>query len=156
WQVFDPHRAEKGGVRWHTVEGPFVLKHKGRYFQMYSGGNWKNVTYGVSYGATDDIRAEREWTQVEHTASRLLLLRTIPGVVIGPGHNSVIRGPDNRQLFCVYHRWAPDGSARVLALDRQEFVGARLEVLGPTTAPQPAPLSATIEGFESWRSDRGD
>ncbi|MEW6130872.1 MAG: family 43 glycosylhydrolase [Acidobacteriota bacterium] len=28
WQVYDPNRLEKGGVRWHTIEGPFVLKHK--------------------------------------------------------------------------------------------------------------------------------
>lgn len=39
WQVYDPQRAEKGGVRWHTVEGPFVLQRKGRYYQMFSGGN---------------------------------------------------------------------------------------------------------------------
>jgi hypothetical protein len=25
WQVYDPQRREKGGVRWHTVEGPAVL-----------------------------------------------------------------------------------------------------------------------------------
>jgi hypothetical protein len=52
WQVYDPARAEKGGVRWHTVEGPFVLRHKRLYYQMFSGGNWKNETYGVSYAVS--------------------------------------------------------------------------------------------------------
>ena len=40
WQVYDPARASKGGVKWHTVEGSFVLKRKGTYYQMFSGGNW--------------------------------------------------------------------------------------------------------------------
>src|SRR5215213_99680 len=52
WQVYDPNRAEKVGVRWHTVEGPAVIKYRGRYFQMYSGGNWQNTSYGVSFAVT--------------------------------------------------------------------------------------------------------
>jgi len=139
WQVFDPHRIEKGGVRWHTVEGPFVLKRKGRYYQMFSGGNWKNPSYGVSYALADSIHSREEWSQLEHSREVPLVLSTIPGVVVGPGHNSVVRGPDNRQLYCVYHRWAPDGSARLLSLDRLEWVGDRLSVLGPSTTPQENP-----------------
>jgi hypothetical protein len=67
--------------------------------------------------------------------------------VIGPGHNSVVRGPDNRQLFCVYHRWAEDSSDRVLAIDRQDWAGERMIVLGPSTDPQPAPLLPTFADF---------
>ncbi len=147
WQVYDPHRAEKGGVRWHTVEGSFVLKRKGRYYHMFSGGNWQNVTYGVGYAVTDDINTPDEWEQVCDGQHVLPILRTIPGQVVGPGHNSVVRGPDNRQLFCVYHRWADDASARVMCIDRLEWVGERLTVLGPSTSPQPAPLPPTIQGF---------
>ena len=46
WQIYDPQRAEKGGVRWHTIEGPFVLTRKGLFYQMCSGGNWQNPSYG--------------------------------------------------------------------------------------------------------------
>src|SRR5688572_11240934 len=63
WQVYDPARKEKGGVRWHTVEGPFVLKRKGVYYEMFSGGNWKNVSYGVSYATTRRLDGEGEWEQ---------------------------------------------------------------------------------------------
>ena len=64
WQVYDPHRLDRDGVRWHTVEGPFVLKHKGRYYQMFSGGNWQNPSYGVGHTISADVEAPGEWRQV--------------------------------------------------------------------------------------------
>ncbi len=157
WQVYDPQRAEKGGVRWHTVEGPFVLKHKGRLYQMFSGGNWQNVTYGVSYALSDTIERADEWEQVADGERVLPILRTIPGEVIGPGHNSVVRGPDNRQLFCVYHRWL-EGEGRVLAIDRLDWIGERMTVLGPSTTPQPAPYEPACADYfdEDRAADLGD
>jgi GH43 family beta-xylosidase len=132
WQVYDPQRANKGGVRWHTIEGSFVLKRKGRYYQMFSGGNWQNISYGVSYAVADAPYQPEEWAQHADGQATLPILRTIPGKVIGPGHNSVVRGPNNRQLFCVYHRWTDDISARVLAIDPLDWVGERLIVSGPS------------------------
>ena len=156
WQVYDPQRAEKDGVRWHTIEGSFVLKHKGRYYHMFSGGNWQNVSYGVSYAITEDIAAAEEWRQVADGEQVLPIIRTIPGAVIGPGHNSVVRGPDNQQLFCVYHRWAHDGSGRVIAIDRLDWVGERMIVLGPSVEPQPVPNPATTAGWDGWMGIDGD
>lgn len=150
WHVFDPERAEKGGVRWHTIEGPFVLKYKGLYYQMFSAGNWKDISYGVSYAITDGIR-EGEWRQVADGERVLPILRTIPGKVIGPGHNSVVRGPDNQQLFCIYHRWSEDCNVRALAIDRLEWVGDRLIVLGPSSTSQPIPIPPTRA--DEFRSD---
>ena len=141
WHVYHPNRPEKGFVRWHTVEGPFVLRRKGVYYEMFSGGNWQNPTYGVSYATARSLADPGEWTQAE-----LPILRTT-GEVVGPGHNSVVRGPDNRQLYCVYHRWAPDLSARdvrAMAIDPLDWAGERMIVLGPTTAPQPGPVPPTI------------
>jgi GH43 family beta-xylosidase len=142
WQVYDPERREKGGVRWHTVEGPTVLKHKGRYYEMFSGGNWQNTTYGVSFATAARVDEPSEWEQACDGAHVLPILRTLPGKVLGPGHNSVVRGPDNRQLFCIYHRWAEEG--RVLAIDRLDWAGERMLVLGPSTTPQPAPIAPTF------------
>lgn len=144
WQIFDPCRAEKGNLRWHTLEGPFVLKHKGRYYQMFSGGNYQNESYGVGYGVTEDIKERAEWQQGIDGQRRLPILHSIPGAVAGPGHNSVTPGPDHRQLFCVYHEIKPDQGlfARVLAVDRLEWIGNRLAVLGPSFTPQPSPIQA--------------
>jgi GH43 family beta-xylosidase len=143
WQVYDPKRAEKGGVRWHTLEGPFVLKHKNKYYQMFSAGNWKNASYGVSYALSDRPGAV-DWKQAADGEVVLPALCSIADKVVGPGHNSVVRGPDNHQTFCVYHRWSENCSDRVLAIDRMDWVGERLLVIGPTTTPQREPLSPTF------------
>jgi len=152
WQVYDPQRKEKGGVRWHTVEGPSVIKRKGTYFEMFSGGNWQNTTYGVSFAVTDDISAQGEWQQYSDGEKVLPVLRTVPETVIGPGHNCIVRGPNNRELYCVYHRWTDAG--RVLAIDRMDVVDRRLFVLGATNTPQPAPFKSLVSGFtDGWRTD---
>lgn len=138
WQVYDPARKEKGGVRWHTVEGPFVLKRKGIYYEMFSGGNWKNISYGVSFAVSETLTDDHEWSQFCDGKQTRPILRTIPGKVIGPGHNSVVSGPNGRELYCVYHRW--QGDNRVMAIDRMDFCGAgRLFIIGPSTHRQPVP-----------------
>src|SRR4029077_21009092 len=134
-------RPEKGGVRWHTVEGPFVLARKGLFYEMFSGGNWQHPTYGVGYATAARLEDPREWTQAADGERALPVLRS-GGEVVGPGHNSVVRGPDNRQLWCVYHRWM--SGARVLAIDPLDWAGERLLVLGPTTGPRPAPIPPTL------------
>ncbi len=140
WQIFDPHRVSKGGVRWHTVEGPFVLKHNGRYYLMFSGGNWQNESYGVAYAVSARLDEVEEWRQECDGVTRPPLLRSRPqDGVIGPGHNSVAVGPDGSELFCVYHRWQPETHERALAIDRLGWEGDDLVVYGPTTTPQPAP-----------------
>lgn len=157
WQIYDPHRKEKGGVRWHTIEGAFVLKRKGIYYEMFSGGNWQNVTYGVSFAITDDIEKREEWRQFSDGEKVLPILRTVPDLVVGPGHNSVIRGLNSREIFCIYHRWTADG--RVLAIDRMDFVGTRIFINGATFEPQIAPFPPTFADFfdgeslnENWQN----
>jgi GH43 family beta-xylosidase len=137
WQIYDPQRKEKGGVRWHTVEGPALIERKGTYFEMFSGGNWQNNSYGVSFAITDDLHSPDEWQQHADGENLLPIIRTSPEVV-GPGHNSIVRGPNGRELYCVYHRWTDAG--RVMAIDRLDVAGKRIYVVGPTTAPQPTPF----------------
>ena len=124
WQVYDPARKEKGGVRWHTVEGPFVFKRKGTYFVMFSGGNWQNPTYGVSFATSSTLNRDGEWDQFCDGEKLLPILSTYPEKLVGPGHNSVVRGPNNRELYCVYHCW--EGGERVVAVNRMDFVDDRL------------------------------
>jgi GH43 family beta-xylosidase len=168
WQVYDPARKEKGGVRWHTIEGPFVLKRKGVYYEMFSAGNWQNLGYGVSFAVSDSIEREQEWSQYSDGEKIPPILSTVPGRVVGPGHNSVITGPNGRELYCVYHRWEADH--RVLAIDRMDFAGGeRMFIAGPTFEPEPAPYKPLIDDrFEkldverwtiregNWSVDSGD
>jgi GH43 family beta-xylosidase len=146
WHVYHPNRPEKGGVRWHTVEGPFVLRRKGLLYEMFSGGNWQSPTYGVSYATARSLQEPGEWKQAADGERVLPILRS-GGEVVGPGHNSAVRGPDNRQLYCVYHRWSADLKERVMAIDPLDWAGERMLILGPTTAPQPGPIQPAISGL---------
>jgi GH43 family beta-xylosidase len=143
WHVYHPNRPEKGGVRWHTVEGPFVLRRKGLFYAMFSGGNWRTPTYGVSYATARSLQDPGEWKQAADGERVLPILRS-GGEVVGPGHNSVVRGPDNRQLYCVYHRWSADLKERVMAIDPLDWAGERMLILGPTTTPQPGPIQPAV------------
>lgn len=146
WQVYDAEREEKGGVRWHTVEGPFVTKYKGKYYQMFSGGNWKNPSYGVGYGLTGDIERNEEWNQMCDGDRVPPILQTAPDAVHGPGHNSVVRSPNNMQQYCVYHRWG-NGEGRQMAIDTLDWAGERMFILGPSHTPQSAPAQAYFADF---------
>ncbi len=144
WQVYDPERKEKGDVRWHTVEGPSVIKRKGIYYEMFSGGNWQNKSYGVSYATTDDLDTRDEWEQHCDGDKVFPILRTINSdngrtPVVGPGHNSIVSGPSNLEKILVYHQWDRDLKNRVLSIDRMDWVAEEMIVLGPTTDLQEAP-----------------
>ncbi|HMJ08800.1 MAG TPA: hypothetical protein VK468_07330, partial [Pyrinomonadaceae bacterium] len=83
-----------------------------------------------------------EWEQFSDGERVLPILRTIPEKVIGPGHNSIIRGPNNRELYCVYHRWTENG--RVMAIDRMDFAGRRIFIVGATDTPQIKPYEPNV------------
>lgn len=110
WQIFERDRQWLGKVwpKWHTVEGPFVVTHKGRYYLFYSGGRWESESYGVGCAVADHPMGP--WTD-HHAQDGASILRTIPGKVIGPGHNSVVKGPDGGD-YIVYHAWDTGHTAR--------------------------------------------
>jgi beta-xylosidase len=103
WQRFERDRLMYGRKwDWHTLEGPCVWTHQGRYYCFYSGGRWENETYGVDYGVADKVTGPYNDSGNE-TGPRVL--RTIVGRLIGPGHNTIVRGPDGETDFVVYHAW---------------------------------------------------
>src|SRR5262249_21211912 len=97
-----------------------------------------------SYAVSPSVEEPGEWEQAADGEQVFPILHS-SGEVVGPGHNSVVRGPDNRQLYCVYHRWSEDVSARVMAIDPLHWAVGGVLILGPTTTPQPAPNPPTIE-----------
>lgn len=139
WQLFRRSREMYGAVYdWHTLEGPFVVKRYGRYWCLYSGGAWTEATYGVSYAVADGPLGPF----LDPATSGPALLRTRPGELEGPGHNSVIRGPDGED-YLVYHAWDAGHTARRMCIDRLEWTPDGPRTGGPTTRPQPVPLRAT-------------
>lgn len=133
WHIFQAQRSLYSGVYdWHTVEGPAVLRHNGRYYCFYSGGAWEKDNYGVAY-----VVADHPLGPYARPALDAPLLRSVPDRVIGPGHNSFTRSPDGAQEFIVYHAWSPDMSARRMHLDHLTWHDDEPVIHGPTWTSQP-------------------
>jgi arabinan endo-1,5-alpha-L-arabinosidase len=134
WQRFQAERPMYGSVYdWHTLEGPFVVRRQGRLWCTFSGGAWTSAGYGVSYAVADHPFGP--WTQPQQGPA---LLRSLEGWADGPGHNSIIAGPNGEDLL-VYHAWDRDRTARRMCIDRLTWSPEGPRTDGPTVLPQPAP-----------------
>jgi GH43 family beta-xylosidase len=140
WQLFLAQREMYGAVYdWHTVEGAAVQVHDGKYYCFYSGGAWERENYGISYVVADHPMGP--FRRVD-SAERALLMGTHPGKVIGPGHNSFTRSPDDSETWIVYHAWDLARTGRRMCIDRLEWKGDRPFTAGPSWTGQPAPSGA--------------
>jgi len=140
WQIYERNRRwyDRDWEAWHTVEGPFVVERGGRYFCLYSGGRWETADYGVGFAVADHPLGPwtDEWSHLGPT-----VLRGREGEVLGPGHNSVVLGPDDRTLYMVYHAWDVQKTARRMCIDPLVWVEGCPKCVGPTsgrTEPRPS------------------
>ena len=143
WQLFERQRAERGGVDWYCVEGPAVVRHRDRYYAMFSGGCYYGDNYAVSYAAAPAVHASRgvlgaSWQEAMDQGEPTFLLRGRPGAR-SPGHNSVVVGPNNVDTYLAYHTLSSDLAMRRPCLDRLFWHGKRPWTAGPTTSPQESP-----------------
>ncbi|CAN5699045.1 glycoside hydrolase family 43 protein [soil metagenome] len=126
WQLYEAQRPMYNGrYDWHTLEGPSVVRSSGSLYCLFSGGNWTNETYGVDYATAS--RPDGAWTLDRVPEARVL--RTQTGKLMGPGHNSVVKGPDSA-MYIVYHAWSADGSARQMHVSPLNWTegGPRAEI----------------------------
>lgn len=95
----------------HVTEGPFVLKRNGIYYLTYSGTGADSPNYGIGYATSDSPLGPFTKHQGNPIAQR-------GGKVLGPGHHSIVTGPDDK-LWLVYHqKWEDNKSFyRFLAID---------------------------------------
>ena len=115
WQRYQSKRSIYNGIYdWHTLEGPFTVRHNNRYYCLYSGGNWQNQTYGVDWVVSNHPMGPYTDTN-DGMEPRLLI--TVPGELIGPGHNSVVVGPDGVTQYLAFHAWDLQMTARRFFLE---------------------------------------
>lgn len=115
WQRFLADRPMYGEIYdWHTLEGPCARKQGDRYYCFYSGGRWETDRYGVDYGVATHVLGP--YSDIGNEAGPRVL-RSQPGVMLGPGHNSIVRGPDGQTDYLVYHAWDPAMTARRMCMD---------------------------------------
>jgi GH43 family beta-xylosidase len=137
WQIYERKRPLYGRTweAWHTVEGPCVVEHAGRYYCFYSGGNWQTHEYGVSYAS-----APHPLGPWEHAAEQgPVVLREVARQVLGPGHNSHVIAPDGSTELLVYHAWDAEKKARRMCLDPLVWTPHGPRCRGPTTTEQRLP-----------------
>jgi GH43 family beta-xylosidase len=114
---------------WHTLEGPFVQIHGGKYFCFYSGGCYQGEGYGVDYGVADNVIGPYSDEGVD---SGPRVLKTVPEKVIGPGHHSIVKGLDDVTDFLVYHAWDPEMKGRRMCIDPLLWESGVPRCVGPT------------------------
>ncbi len=92
-------RAEE---EWETrdclvAEGPFVLKHKGKYYLTYSANHTRSHEYAVGYAVADDPMGPF----VKYEGNPILKKNK---EMVGVGHHSFTTAKDGKNLICVHHR----------------------------------------------------
>lgn len=133
WQRFQAERRVGDKVwDWHTLEGPCVRKHEGRYYCFFSSGRWTAENYGVDYGVADQVMGP--YSDKGNEAGPRVL-KTLPNQVIGPGHNSIVTGPDGETEYIVYHAWDKDMKTRQMFIDRLNWTSEGPRCDGPTWGP---------------------
>ena len=98
-----------------VTEGPFMLKHNGVCYLMYSGTGADSPNYGIGYATSKSPLGpfvKYAGNPIAHRGEG----------VLGPGHHCVVEGPD-KKLWLIYHqKWNDDKSFhRFLALDPMWF-----------------------------------
>ena len=137
WQLYLAQRPMYGGVHdWYTCEGGFCVRRGGRYWCLYSGGNWQEPGYGVAAASAPTPLGP--WT--EEAADGPAVIRTDPAHALGPGHASLVTDDAGRD-WLVYHAWDTARTARRMCLDPVDWTDAGPVCRGPSTGPQPAPVT---------------
>ena len=132
---------------WFWNEGPYVLKRRGVYYQLYSGGFHRDSTYAIGVATAPSPRGP--WTKNPDNP----IFRGTGGIV-GTGHNSFIYGPDVATRYGVYHGYVAGEEGRKVNIDRLFWVGDRPHITGPTETDQPMPPEPVHDPeIPHWRAE---
>ena len=98
-------------------EGPYMLKHDGTYFLMYSQGKCTDTSYKVRYSTASSPMGP--WKEGAHSP---VLATDMHAGVYGPGHHTMLLFKG--KYYIIYHRISDPGKKdllRVLCIDPLEF-----------------------------------
>ena len=127
WQIYERERPMYGGTfDWHTLEGPAVVHRQGGYWMTFSGGAWTGPGYAVSWASSASPLGP--WVAAPPTAPPLL---SSGASLIGPGHNSLVVGPDGGDRIA-FHAWNADHSERQMHVASIDFRSEEPALLATT------------------------
>lgn len=126
-------------AEWETrdclvAEGPFMLKHNGKYYLTYSANHFRTPDYAVGYAVADTPLGP--FKKYEGNP----ILKKNEGIV-GTGHHCFTTSKDGKQLICVYHchHNREEIHPRMTCIDPAEFTAdGTLLIHGPTYDEQPS------------------
>ena len=123
----------------HVIEAPTMWREGRDYYLFYSGNAYDRLEYAIGYARCESAMGPC----VPAEENPIVAGRLGDQPVIGPGHQTIVRGPDG-QLWLAYHAWevTPEGtrgSVRNMWLDRLESEDGRPVVHGPTVGAQAMP-----------------
>ncbi|WP_395341364.1 glycoside hydrolase family 43 protein [Ningiella sp. W23] len=98
------------------VEGSVMFIRNGKYYFMWSEGDWADNSYQVAYSISDSVEGPFERVGV--------VMSSQAPIATGAGHHSVLHIPDSDDYYFVYHRRPiPNESPhhRVVAIDEMHF-----------------------------------
>jgi len=100
-----------------VIEAPWMIKHQGRYYLLYSGGSADSEHYAIGYATSS--RPVGPFTKYRGNP----FIRTTAGI-FGPGHTSVVQDKANK-LWMVYHQQKDRtrGWNRIICIDPIWFDG---------------------------------
>ncbi len=115
-----------------VAEGPFMLKHKGKYYLTYSANDYRSIDYAIGYAVSDSPLGpfvKYEGNPILHRNEN----------VSGVGHHSFTYSKDGSQRICVYHRHRTmtEVHPRTTCIDKAWFdENDVLHINGPTSDEQ--------------------
>ncbi len=120
-----------------VAEGPFMLKHNGKYYLTYSANHYRSPDYAIGYAVSDSPLGPF----VKYEGNPILHKNEY---VNGVGHHSFTTSKNKNQLICVYHSHNSLTTIhpRLTCIDLAEFLPSPtgdndiLMIHGPTITPQ--------------------
>lgn len=110
-------------------EAPYMLKHKGTYYLMYSDGKCTDTTYKVRYSKS--TKPDGPWIEGKNSP---ILSTDLSQNIKGPGHHTVLEY--NKKYYIIYHRISDKSTSdllREICIDVLSFDKAgNINVVKPT------------------------
>ena len=138
-------------------EGPFMLKHEGKYYLTYSSNGCEHISYSVHQAVSDNpLSGFRKLSMEEGNP---VLDGSVYGYMNGTAHHAIVK--NGEELWIVYHQHSStvgfsEGWERSISADRVNFVtnGEGEQVLtanGPSKILQWLPES--VSGYQNLAAE---
>lgn len=157
--TFTPVQLITNNLSWEgpLVEGPWLFRHQHSLYLFYSANGYDKVNAnGTCVYAMGVARAKQGDILGGFDKNPLPVISTsvLPAPLTGPGHCSVIRGPDydtNNTTYAIYHAWSfgavGGNNSRHMLVDRVDWRPSKggwpvidpLQPGTPSSSPRPLP-----------------